>query len=160
MTAVVSGAQEGVAEPPREHSLRESYWGPLAAALLVAVAYYAGAKLGLALTFTPHPIPFVWPPNSILLAALLLVPWRWWWLVLAAAFPAHLLAELQGGVPPGDGAVLVREQRVRGGDRGGIRPHFRAGAVHAGQPAQRRYFHGRRRVYWGRSCPRFSTRRS
>src|SRR6185436_3763051 len=66
---------------------------------LAALGYYAGAKLGLALTFSPHPISVLWPPNSILLAALLLAPVRSWWLILAAVFPVHLLAELQGGVP-------------------------------------------------------------
>src|SRR5262249_15029156 len=36
---------------------------------------------------------------AILLAALLLAPVRAWWVLLVAAFPAHLLAEIQGGVP-------------------------------------------------------------
>jgi PAS domain S-box-containing protein len=69
------------------------------AALLVFAAYFIGAKLGLALTFQPNPISVLWPPNAILLAALILAPARWWPLLLAAALPAHLLAELQGGVP-------------------------------------------------------------
>src|SRR5437899_659633 len=69
------------------------------AALLVAVAYYLGAKIGFAFTFQPHPISTLWPPNSLLLAALLLTPARSWWLLLLAAFPAHLAAELQSGVP-------------------------------------------------------------
>src|SRR5262245_593650 len=68
-------------------------------AVLTGLGYYAGAKLGLALTFQPHPISVLWPPNSILLAALLLIPARSWWLVILAAFIAHLVAELQGGVP-------------------------------------------------------------
>src|SRR5688572_8570807 len=33
------------------------------------------------------------------MAALLLTPARCWWVLLAAALPAHLLAELQSGVP-------------------------------------------------------------
>jgi hypothetical protein len=45
-------------------------------AMLVCVAYYTGVKIGLALTFQPHPISTLWPPNSILLAALLLTPER------------------------------------------------------------------------------------
>src|SRR5689334_20827723 len=68
-------------------------------ALLVFAAYYAGAKIGLALTFKPNPISVLWPPNAILLAALLLAPARAWPVLLAAAFPAHLLVELQEGVP-------------------------------------------------------------
>jgi two-component system, LuxR family, sensor kinase FixL len=68
--------------------------------LLVFVGYYLGARIGLALTFQPHPISVFWPPNSVLLAALLLTPPRIWWFLLLAAFPAHLIAELQSQVPP------------------------------------------------------------
>jgi PAS domain S-box-containing protein len=68
-------------------------------ALLVCVAYYLGARLGLALTFQPLPISVLWPPNAILFAALLLVPTRHWWIVLAAALPAHLASELPAGIP-------------------------------------------------------------
>jgi signal transduction histidine kinase len=69
------------------------------AALFVALGYYLAAKLGLAFTLQPHPISTLWPPNALLMAALLLAPVSWWWALLAAALPAHLLAELQGGVP-------------------------------------------------------------
>ena len=71
----------------------------LIAAILVAIAYYTGAKVGLALTFQPHPISSLWPPNSLLLAGLLLTPTRAWWMLILAALPAHLAAELQSGVP-------------------------------------------------------------
>src|ERR1700746_3134829 len=70
------------------------------AALLVFAAYYLGAKIGFALTFRPHPVSVLWPPNSILLAALILTPVRVWWFVLLAAFPAHCVTELQSHVPP------------------------------------------------------------
>src|SRR4029450_1484434 len=68
--------------------------------LVVFVGYYLGAKLGFALTFKPHPVSVLWPPNSILLAAFLLTPVRMWWVILLAAFPAHLAAQLESGVPP------------------------------------------------------------
>jgi signal transduction histidine kinase len=68
-------------------------------ALLVAAAYYFSAKVGFAFTFQPHPISTLWLPNSLLLAALLLSPVPTWWVLLAAALPAHLAAELQSGVP-------------------------------------------------------------
>jgi two-component system, LuxR family, sensor kinase FixL len=68
-------------------------------ALAVFAAYYMGARLGLALTFEPLPVSVLWPPNAILFAALLLVPTRMWWVVCAAALPAHLVSELQGGIP-------------------------------------------------------------
>lgn len=75
-------------------------WRVGAIALSVALAYYVGAKIGFALTLQPHPISVLWPPNSILLAALLLMPVRFWWVILLAAFPAHLAAQLQSNVPP------------------------------------------------------------
>ena len=78
-------------------------WRPLPALLMVFAGYYLGAKIGFALTFSPNPISVLWPPNAILLAALLLAPQRMWPFVILAAFPAHLLAELQGSVP----AVMV-----------------------------------------------------
>lgn len=70
------------------------------ACLLVFAGYYFGAKLGFALTFHPHTVSVLWPPNAILLAALLLTPVRTWWMILLAAFSAHLLVQLQGDVPP------------------------------------------------------------
>src|SRR5439155_5877690 len=48
----------------------------------------------------PHPVSVLWPPNSILIAALLLTPPRIWWFVLLAAFPPHWAAQLQSHVPP------------------------------------------------------------
>ncbi len=74
--------------------------GLLWSAFAVGVGYYLAARLGLALTLQPHPISTLWPPNALLMAALLLTPARVWWVLLAAALPAHLLAELQSGVPP------------------------------------------------------------
>ena len=75
-------------------------WGVVAIALFVFASYFLGAKIGFALTFQPHPVSVLWPPNSILLAALLLTPVRIWWVVLLAAFPAHLAVQLESGVPP------------------------------------------------------------
>ena len=86
---------------PRAEDRNVAFDSPmLVTGLLVFVGYYLGAKLGFALTFQPHPVSILWPPNSILAAALLLTPVRIWWLVLLAAFPAHLAAELQSQVPP------------------------------------------------------------
>jgi two-component system sensor kinase FixL len=69
-------------------------------AVLVFAGYYFGAKIGFALTFRPHPVSVLWPPNAILLSALLLTPVRTWWIVLLAALPAHWLVQLQSDVPP------------------------------------------------------------
>src|SRR5688572_6131637 len=72
---------------------------PALVALSVSAAYFFGAKVGFALTFQPHPISSLWPPNSLLLAGLLLTPTRAWWMLILAALPAHLASELQSGVP-------------------------------------------------------------
>src|SRR2546423_14374307 len=80
----------------------EARWAivrPAIAAALTGVGYYVGAKIGFALTFQPHPVSTLWPPNSILLAALVLMPFRRWWLFLLAVLPVHFLIELQSGVP-------------------------------------------------------------
>ena len=69
-------------------------------ALAVSVTYYIGAKIGFALTFQPHPVSTLWPPNAILFASLLLSPKRWWWAILLAVFPAHLLTQVNANVPP------------------------------------------------------------
>jgi signal transduction histidine kinase len=72
---------------------------PAIAALSVSAAYFVGAKVGFALTFQPHPVSTLWPPNSILFATLLLSPVSWWWFLLLAAFPAHLLTQLNADIP-------------------------------------------------------------
>jgi len=67
--------------------------------LLVAVGYYAGTIAGFKLT--PHyvPISTFWPPNAVVLAALLLAPSSMWWMFFVAVLPAHLLIQLRAGVP-------------------------------------------------------------
>jgi PAS domain S-box-containing protein len=67
---------------------------------LLGGAYYAGAWVGFATAFPGTGISIVWPPNVILLAALLVTPARRWWLYGPAALVAHLLAHAQIGVPP------------------------------------------------------------
>ena len=69
------------------------------AALLVGAGYYLGAWIGFALTFQPHPVSTLWPPNSILFATLLLTPRRLWWFYLLAAFPAHVLVQINNDIP-------------------------------------------------------------
>src|SRR6266478_8474143 len=88
--------------PQTERSDALSFdWRIASIGLSVALAYYLGAKIGFALTFRPHPVSVLWPPNAILLSALLLTPVRRWWIVFVAAFPAHWLVQLQSKVPPG-----------------------------------------------------------
>ena len=68
--------------------------GTLTSAVLVSIAYYLGARLGLELRLPGATPSVMWPPNAILTAALLLSPTRRWWIYLLAAFPAHVVVEL------------------------------------------------------------------
>jgi len=68
-------------------------------ALLVAIGYYVGSRIGFLLTPAQAPIATLWPPNAILLAAFLLAPSRMWAAFLLAVLPAHFLIQLHGGVP-------------------------------------------------------------
>lgn len=72
---------------------------PLSSALIIALAYYLGAKIGFALTLAPVPVSTLWPPNAMLLAGLLLTPRRRWPGVLGCVFVAHLAVQFQSGVP-------------------------------------------------------------
>src|SRR5436190_24116573 len=69
------------------------------AAVATSAAYFFGTQLGLALTFPADPGAVLWPPNALLLAALMLSPVRIWWILLLAVLPPHLAVELKGGVP-------------------------------------------------------------
>jgi integral membrane sensor domain MASE1 len=73
--------------------------GHLGFAMLVALGYYAGARVGFELTFRPQAVSTLWLPNAILMAALALSPPSRWWILLLAVLPAHLFAELGAGVP-------------------------------------------------------------
>ena len=74
-------------------------WRGWLAPLLTCIGYYVGSQIGFALTFQPHPVSVLWPPNAILLAALLLTPTQRWGWVLLGAFPAHCLVQLQTAIP-------------------------------------------------------------
>jgi two-component system sensor kinase FixL len=88
-------------EPRTLKSFSASFeWRLVMIGLWVFAGYYIGCKIGFALTLKPHPVSVLWPPNSILVAALLLTPPRIWGFVLLAAFPAHWAAQLQSHVPP------------------------------------------------------------
>jgi signal transduction histidine kinase len=98
-------------------------WRRVAATgLLVALAYYAGARIGFALAFPSLPTSIFWLPNSTMLAVFLLVPPRKWWIYAAAVLPFHVAIQLQGGAPAaavpllfltnlGDGALAALGMR-------------------------------------------------
>jgi signal transduction histidine kinase len=72
----------------------------LAAPVLVAFAYFLGAHAAFAIgTLSDRIFAPFWPPNAVLFCALILTTRRRWWLYIAAAFPAHVLAELHVGMP-------------------------------------------------------------
>ena len=72
---------------------------PWASLLFVGLAYYAGAQAAFVIgTLTQMFAPF-WPPNVVLLCALLAVPQRRWWMYVLAVFPAHVAAELSVAMP-------------------------------------------------------------
>jgi signal transduction histidine kinase len=73
---------------------------PLKGPLFVALAYFLGAEAAFYIgTLSDQIFALFWPPNVILFCALLIVPRRVWWLYIAAAFPAHAVAELGVGMP-------------------------------------------------------------
>ena len=98
-------------------------WRRVAATgLLVSLAYYAGARIGFALTFPSLPTSIFWLPNSTMLAVFLLAPPRRWAIYAAAVLPAHLAIQVQAGVPApavpllfltnvGDGALAALAMR-------------------------------------------------
>ena len=73
---------------------------------LVALAYFVGAELAFVVGTLSDKIfaPF-WPPNIVLLYALVFAPARRWWLYILATFPAHVVAEL--GIGMGAQQLLV-----------------------------------------------------
>ena len=67
---------------------------------IVAIAYYLGAELAFLIgTLSDRIFAPFWPPNIVLFCALLITPPRQWWMYIAAALPAHVLAELSVGMP-------------------------------------------------------------
>src|SRR5262245_58286766 len=78
----------------------DSFNSDIGKPVAVAAAYFVGAEIAFYIGTLSDKIfaPF-WPPNIILFCALLLVPERRWWLFITACFPAHVIAELQVGMP-------------------------------------------------------------
>jgi signal transduction histidine kinase len=74
---------------------------PIASSLLIAVGYYVGSEVGFLLTPAGLPIATYWPPNAILMAALLMLPPTAWWRPITAVLGAHLLIQSENGIPLG-----------------------------------------------------------
>jgi signal transduction histidine kinase/integral membrane sensor domain MASE1 len=84
----------------RQGAPREDWARIIRNGVIVAIAYYVGAEIAFLIGTLSDKIfaPF-WPPNIVLFCALLLSPPRQWWIYILAAFPAHVAAELQVGMP-------------------------------------------------------------
>jgi PAS domain S-box-containing protein len=67
-------------------------------AAIVALAIYLSSEAGFLLRLPQSGIGFVWPPNAVLLVALLLVP-ESWVVVLGGALVGHVAAHTQDGTP-------------------------------------------------------------
>jgi len=75
-------------------------------AILVALAYYVGARIGFLFQSTAVPQSVLWLPNSILLAILCVTPARSWPAFLLASFPPHLLVGWQNHSPLGPMSLI------------------------------------------------------
>ena len=60
--------------------------------MVFGAVYFLAARLGLGFRFQNSQIGVVWPPNALLLAALLLTPRKSWWAVFATSAVAHAAA--------------------------------------------------------------------
>lgn len=72
---------------------------PYLAALATAVSYWLGTQIGFLLTPAGLPVSVMWPPNAMLLGALLVMRRSWWPLCLLAVVPVHLATQLSRDVP-------------------------------------------------------------
>ena len=77
----------------------------IVAAIVVCVAYFLGAQLGLQLRLPGATPSVLWPPNALLTSALLLVPRRHWAVMVAGGVPAHLTLTIGTDWP---GAMIGR----------------------------------------------------
>jgi two-component system sensor histidine kinase UhpB len=68
-------------------------------ASVVAATYGAGMIAGHSLKPGMFPIATYWPPNSVLMASLLLMNSRRWWTALPGVALVHLLVQTHTGVP-------------------------------------------------------------
>src|SRR5882672_9690263 len=94
------GTEEIPATRMRNHAFAPARAGPesalavIVAPLACGLAYFLAAHLGRWLVLPFAPVSAFWAPNAILLAALLLTPYRHWWGYLLAVLPFHLLAQI------------------------------------------------------------------
>src|SRR5262249_11738609 len=97
--SLVAAREVPLARPATPREARNAASSRVLIAATVGIAYYAGAQIGFLLKLPPGTPSALWPPNAILMAALLLRPGRLCWLALVAALPGHPAVELRAGWP-------------------------------------------------------------
>ncbi|WP_404391780.1 SpoIIE family protein phosphatase [Humibacillus xanthopallidus] len=83
----------GVRDPATRHTpslVPQSRPARVATLLLVALAYYAGARLGLGLSLVEANVTPLWPPTGVAVAAMLVLGRRTWPAVFVAALAVNL----------------------------------------------------------------------
>jgi integral membrane sensor domain MASE1/anti-sigma regulatory factor (Ser/Thr protein kinase) len=108
-----------ITAPARSGRLAASGW-----VLVLALLYFASAKLGLALAFSTPSVTAVWPPTGIALAALVLAGRRLWPGVLLGAFLANVTTDVPVYTAAGIAVGNTLEALVGASllDRFGFRP--------------------------------------
>ncbi len=66
-------------------------------AVFIGAAYYLGAEFGIALSVPPDSIAVFWPPNAVMVSALVLTERRRWWIWFMAMVPAFFIPTLLEG---------------------------------------------------------------
>lgn len=98
-TSQLDGGLQGIRLASTERFVAQRIFHPLLISVSVALAYYLGSRVGFLLTPRGNAIATYWPPNSILMASFLLVKPRRWWMLIVTVLGAHLLVQMQSGVP-------------------------------------------------------------
>jgi PAS domain S-box-containing protein len=89
-----------------------SPWHTVILVCLVAILSYSAAKLGGLLSIGPQADWPLWLGNVLLVSILLLVPQRMWPILIAAAFAASLLYNMQTGLTIRWSALLILSDTV------------------------------------------------
>lgn len=69
-------------------------WSPAGKAGLVFIGYFLLGQAAIHLTIMPEGIVTFWPPNAVVVSALILSPLRHWWLLILAGMAAEFAADI------------------------------------------------------------------
>ena len=88
------GTRRSFPSPLRLYRGQELQLPHIALLLLFSLGYVLAAKLGTATSLPPEGITILWPPNAIVLLALLYIDRTRWWLVFLATLAAEIAADV------------------------------------------------------------------